>query len=78
MMKMIRVTIDEALLAEVDQVARSLNTTRSAFVRDALHLALRRHTIAQMERRHAQGYAAHPVTPGEFDPREPELDWRQP
>ncbi|MCI0397640.1 MAG: ribbon-helix-helix domain-containing protein [Chloroflexi bacterium] len=39
-MKTIQVTIDESLLAKVDQVSQDLNTTRSAFIREALKLAL--------------------------------------
>ena len=39
----------------------------TAFVRDALRLALRQLRIAELERQHAEGYAQHPVEPGEFD-----------
>lgn len=74
-MKTIQMTIDDPLLAEVDQVIRALNTTRSAFIRQALQLALRRHKIAKMEERHAEGYARHPVEPGEFDVWETEQAW---
>jgi len=74
-MKTIQMTIDEPLLAEVDRVTHNLSTTRSAFVREALQLALRRHIIAEMEQRHAQGYARHPVEPGEFDLWEAEQQW---
>jgi len=77
-MKTIQMTIDEPLLAEVDQAIRDLDTTRSAFVRDALRLALRRYTITSMERRHAEGYARHPVEPGEFDVWEAEQAWGEP
>jgi metal-responsive CopG/Arc/MetJ family transcriptional regulator len=66
-MKTIQTTIDEPLLVEVDRVIQTLNTTRSAFVRQALRLALRQHRIATMEKQHAEGYARHPVEPGEFD-----------
>ena len=66
MMKTIQVTNDEALLAEIDRVIQDLNTTRSAFVHDVLQLALRRHRVEGLERRHAEGYAKHPVEPGEF------------
>ena len=75
MMKTIQMTIDEPLLVEVDQMIQTLNTTRSAFIREALELALRRHTIAEMERKHADGYARHPVEPGEFDVWEDEQTW---
>lgn len=66
-MKMIQMTIDEPLLEEVDRVITTLKTTRSAFIRDALQVALRRHAIAEQEQQHTQGYANHPVEPGEFD-----------
>jgi len=66
-MKTIQMTIDEPLLAKVDQVIQALNTTRSAFIRDALQLALWQHRIDEMERKHAEGYTRYPVEPGEFD-----------
>jgi metal-responsive CopG/Arc/MetJ family transcriptional regulator len=47
-MKTIQMTIDEPFLAEVDQMIQTLNTTRSAFVRQALELALQRHAITEM------------------------------
>ena len=74
-MKTIQMTIDEPLLAEVDRAIQALNTTRSAFVRDALQLALRQRKIADMERQHAEGYARHPVEPGEFDVWVEEQAW---
>jgi metal-responsive CopG/Arc/MetJ family transcriptional regulator len=74
-MKTIQMTIDEQLLAEVDQATQALHTTRSAFIRIALQLALRQHEIARLERQHEQGYALHPVKPGEFDGWESEQFW---
>jgi len=76
--KMIQVIIDERLLIEVDRTIEELGITRSAFIRDALQLALRQHRIAQMERKHAEGYAKHPPQPGEFDSWEDEQVWGQP
>jgi len=76
-MKTIRVTLDEDLLAEVDEATQALNTTRSAFMRVALQLALREHKNAQLERQHVEGYARYPVKPGEFDVWEAEQFWRQ-
>jgi metal-responsive CopG/Arc/MetJ family transcriptional regulator len=78
MMKTIQMTIDEPLLAEVDRMIQALNTSRSAFIRQALELALRRHTLAEMERQHAEGYARHPVEAGEFDVWENEQAWGAP
>jgi metal-responsive CopG/Arc/MetJ family transcriptional regulator len=66
-MKTIQMTIDEPLLAEVDRVIQTLNTTRSAFIREALQIALRRYKILEMEKKQAEGYARYPVEPGEFD-----------
>jgi metal-responsive CopG/Arc/MetJ family transcriptional regulator len=70
--KTIQMTIDEPLLAEVDQVVQDLGTTRSAFIRHALQFALRQHKIQEMERKHEEGYTRHPGKPDEFDVRESE------
>jgi metal-responsive CopG/Arc/MetJ family transcriptional regulator len=75
MMKTIQMTIDEPLLVEVDQMIQALNTTRSAFIREALELALRRYAIAEMEKKHADGYDRYPVELGEFDGWEDEQAW---
>jgi len=64
---MSHLTIDESLLAEVDQAIETLSITRSAFIREALQLALWRYTIQEMEGKHAKGYARYPVEPDEFD-----------
>jgi len=77
-MKTIQMTIDESLLAEVDRVTQDLKTTRSAFIREALQLALRKHHIRELEEKHARGYARHPVTPDEFGVWEAEQDWGRP
>ncbi len=74
-MKTIQMTIDESLLAEVDRAIVSLNTTRSAFIREALQLALWQYRIEEMEQKHAEGYARHPIEPGEFDVWETEQAW---
>ena len=66
-MKTIQMTIDESLLAEVDQVIQKMNTTRSAFIREALQLALKQQRIRQLEHKHEQGYKKYPIEPGEFD-----------
>ena len=74
-MKTIQMTIDDELLAEVDFLTASLQTTRSAFIRSALQLALRHHAMLEKEQQHAKGYAQHPVAPGEFDVWETEQSW---
>ncbi len=75
LMKTIQRTMDDELLAEVDQLTSELQTTRSAFIRSALQLALRHHATLAKEQQHAQGYACHPVAPGEFDVWEHEQSW---
>jgi len=77
-MKTIQMTIDEPLLAQVDNVIKDLNTTRSAFIRDALQFVLWRHRIRELEQKHAGGYARLPVEPGEFDIWEAEQAWGEP
>ena len=66
MLKTIQMTIDDRLLGEVDEAARELETSRSAFMREAVRLALRQHRIAELERLHAEGYARQPIVPGEL------------
>ena len=77
-MKTIQMTIDEGLLKLVDKLSRDRNTTRSAFIRDALEAQIRRERIHDAEMRHAQGYARKPVAPKEFDVWFSEQDWGAP
>ena len=78
LMKTIQMTIDEPLLTEVDELIADLNTNRSAFIREALIFAIKRYHIAQLEQKQADGYARHPVKPGEFDGWEAEQAWDEP
>jgi len=74
-LKTIHMTIDDDLLGEVDRLTPTLQTTRSAFIRSALQLALRHHAMLEKEQQHARGYAQHPVASGEFDVWEAEQSW---
>jgi len=74
-MKTVQMTLDEALVEEVDRAAEALGTTRSAFTREALLAALARWNERELERRHRAGYEAEPVAPGEFDAGEEEQAW---
>ena len=74
-MKTIQMTIDEELLSAVDKATTDLGTTRSAFIRSALQVALRQHEILTLEERHATGYARQPVASGEFDVWQGEQAW---
>ncbi len=58
MIKTIQMTIDESLLEEVDATIAELGMNRSAFIREALRQAMERFRMAELERKHAAGYAA--------------------
>jgi len=74
-MKTIQITIDEQLLNDVDKAVAELGASRSAFIRDAVQLALRRLSLRELEERHAAGYAREPVSTDEFDGWEEEQVW---
>jgi Arc/MetJ-type ribon-helix-helix transcriptional regulator len=74
-MKTVQMTLDEALVEEVDRAVEALGTSRSAFAREALRAALARRHETELERRHRAGYEAKPVTAGELDTWEDEQVW---
>ena len=74
-MKTIQMTIDEALLQQVDVTVQNLNTTRSAFIRLALEQALRQYQVRRLEERDAVGYTAVPATATETDDWTAEQAW---
>ena len=74
-MRTVQMTLDEDLVKAVDQAAKRLRTTRSAFARRALREALRRLTLTGLERQHRKGYEARPARRGEFSPWEKEQQW---
>lgn len=77
-MKTIEVTIDEALLAEIDSATRSLDISRETFINAALQRALREQSVIALEQRHEQGYARRPPGVNEFDEWEAEQVWGEP
>ena len=74
-MRTVWMTLDDTLIKEVDEVAKKLGTTRSAFTRTALRAALARAASEEEERRHRSGYEHEPVRPGEFSDWEDEQIW---
>ena len=74
-MRTIQMTLDDELVEKVDIIASELNTTRSAFTREALREAVRQYNIRRLELKHRQGYAAHPVNREEFSVWEDEQNW---
>ena len=74
-MKTIQMTIDEQLLKQVDNAVSELQINRSAFIRNALHLALHELYIHKLEAQQARGYRRQPATATEFAEWEPEQVW---
>lgn len=73
--KTVQMTLEPELVAQVDRAARRLGLTRSAFTRRALHAALERLRVEELERRHRDGYRRKPVRRGEFDVWKREQAW---
>ena len=74
-MKTIQMTLDDELVATVDQVVKKLKTTRSAFARKALRNAIKQVNIDLLERKHKKGYEQHPVDKAEYCVWESEQEW---
>ncbi len=74
-MRTIQMTLDDDLVKTVDRVAKETKTTRSAFTRDALRLALKHFKARRLEERHRIGYASKPVAKDEFSVWEKEHHW---
>jgi len=74
-MRTIQMTLDDDLVKKVDAIANELQTTRSAFTRDALREAVQQYNIRCRELKHRQGYADNPINKEEFSVWENEQNW---
>ena len=74
-MRTIQMTLDDDLVIKVDAIANELNTTRSAFTRNALREAVKHYNIRRLELKHRQGYKVHPINKEEFSVWEKEQNW---
>jgi len=74
-MRTVQMTLDEELVQAVDRAAKRLQTTRSAFTRDALRNALHKLSISRLEEQHRKGYEKVPVSDDEFNAWEDEQAW---
>jgi antitoxin component of RelBE/YafQ-DinJ toxin-antitoxin module len=74
-METIQLTIDESLLAEVQQATSALHMTPSDFMRVALERALEQREIIAQEIRDAEGYAKYPQRLEEIEEWQSEQDW---
>ena len=74
-MRTVQMTLDDDLVNQVDSVVKQLHTSRSAFTRNALRVALLNYSIEQLERKHRKGYEKHSVSGDEFVVWEDEQVW---
>lgn len=74
-MRTIQMTLDDDLVATVDQIVKKLKTTRSAFARKALRAAIKQVNVNQLEKKHKKGYGQHPGGKTEFSVWESEQEW---
>ncbi|HJR08244.1 MAG TPA: hypothetical protein VJ842_13370 [Pyrinomonadaceae bacterium] len=77
-MKTIELTIEDSVLAEVDQATRALEMTWEDFVRTALERAVRQQEMIALEQRHVRGYINQPQAPEEVAEWEDEQVWGEP
>ena len=77
-METIQLSIDESLLAEVQQATSALQMTPSDFMKMALERALRQRKIIELEIRDAKAYANNPQRPEEIAEWEDEQYWGEP
>ncbi len=74
-MRTVQMTLDDELVRAVDRAVKKLQTTRSAFTRDALRQALSHLRSTNLEQQHRRGYQQHPVGETEFSIWEGEQNW---
>ena len=74
-MRTIQMTLDDELVESVDKLVKELNTSRSAFTRDALREAVKRFYTGLQEEKHRKGYRIYPVSRHEFSVWEKEQNW---
>lgn len=75
MLKTIQMTIDEAMLEQVDCLVAELETTRSAFIREVLDSALKSYRLRELRRRDEEGYRLIPSRDEEVEEWEAVIDW---
>ncbi len=74
-MPTIQTTLDEELLAKVDEAVARLGTNRAAFTRQALADSVACLRERELDARHRAGYERYPVEPGEFSDWVEEQVW---
>lgn len=67
MTKTIQMTLDETLLQRIDEAVHESGTNRSAFIRDAVEMALKQLRIRRLEAQQIAGYKAQPPQEDEIE-----------
>ena len=74
-METIELTLDESLLAQVQQATKALEMTPSDFIKVALERAVQQRDVIAKERRDAQAYAEQPQRAEEIEAWLDEQAW---
>ena len=74
-MRTIQMTLNDNSVTSVDRVVKKLNTTRSAFTREALKDAIKQVNLNMLEKKHKTGYRRYPISKTEFSVWESEQEW---
>jgi len=74
-METIQLSIDESLLAEVQQATSALQMTPSDFIKVALERAVQQHETIAKERQLAEAYSKHPQRLEEIEEWQDEQYW---
>ena len=74
-METIQLSMDESLLAELQQATNALQMTPSDFIKLAVERALQQREIIAKERQHAEAYSNQPQRPEEIEEWQNEQHW---
>jgi Arc/MetJ family transcription regulator len=74
-METIQLTLDESLMAEVQQATNALKMSNADFLKLAVERALRQRKIIELEIRDAKAYAEKPQTVEEIEEWQSEQYW---
>lgn len=74
-METIQLTLDESLMAQVQQATAALQMTRSDFIKVALERAVQQREIIAKERQDAEAYSKSPQRPEEIEEWQDEQYW---
>lgn len=74
-METIQLTLDESLMAEVQQATNALKMSNADFLKLAVERALRQRKTIELEIRDAKAYAEKPQTVEEIEEWQSEQQW---